>query len=1811
MALSKRALHLGLGWLGTMAGLLLASPGWTQATNEDSLNGTYYAHDLYEVFSDRQELGRGLRIFNENGVLNRLFTYPDSTALNYVVASDATFRLFTSTFNQGFGGSIGLGGQLAVFTREAPANQDAQVRDGYASLQVSIKQTSGRSDSNFSGSYSYHGLLRLSTGAYQTSFGLADSNGRGAYVLIREDRIARNYTYDVASDGTVDLDGQGDGSGALIAGGGLLVNTADVGSGDDAEIPGGYTGLALYLRRYSGNTATTEDFLGTYRIHRISANGSATPSADLGTVTAGGNGYFFGTVGGQAYEGQIALNGSGTFTFEGSDDYQGTLGEAGDIALVTTTPGNTPVLEVWVRVAGGAGNSLDSDGDGLTNAEEGDLGTSTANPDTDGDGLLDNTDERPLVADNVFEATLSETALTAEVNGPAITNLTLDLDSDNFPFFEWELSSNVSWLSFETDSGTGDDTIPLRVNIPALNVEDSPHVARIDIDAPAMSDIGSLTLTVTISSPQVDLALNPDTVVLTVVEGGDPASATVALTSPDGDAFSWRTQTDFPWISVTPNQGSGPQTVTIAVNPATLLADNSPYIGTVVFIPGGSGPKQFPVTVRATVVEEREVDVPFPVANADTVQSQPAVAFDTSTGIWAITWIEDQQVIGALYDAELLPLTQPIQLSLNALGTAAQPAAVAVEAEDEVWVFWEQRTEPTADAFIQGRGFDLSTLALTSAFGVTSGSGNKTHPRAVYNAAANHVAVLYGQEFASEFFLGLVRLDGASRNSLSSGFAAPSDNDQFQPDIAWLPEANEYLVVWREDSTVDDVTTSTIRAQRLAGNSGNSVGDTIVIDDDAPGAEGIRVAAAGDRWVVIWSETPGLFQGTAVQADGATSTVHTLDEARAPDSALAIAYNTASRQSILAWNRGGSTTQAALHRTVAGNGQGLGDALPFPNMPPRIGGVAAGANAVANEFLLVWEDPDTLPRQLTALRLAGGSDDVDGDGLPNAWELEYGLDPGSNEGDDGATGDPDRDGLPNVAEFMLGTDPTNPDSDDDGLLDGQEDLDRDGVLAETETSPLLADSDGDGVRDDVEWFLGSDGRDGESTPGTGIYRVDYGTWTPGAAGTLTVSFHIAEPGDYALHVNPEGDTKQVAPAGWTLASEDDGSVKPYAAGAHTITFTLTPGEDVTPTTAYAMLHFVLADGSGNPLSTNTPILVADLHQTLPESGGTTADDLARAYAPVLRLHRDAMFTPVPVEVSLKASTLDIGNTMTLRVAPSDFDLEQSPNSEAYLDLPGTEVNALFAAYPAGEDLPDPALYYTVTPLGDRSEEPGANPDHVAIQYYLHFFADLWGFEQAGGHRHEGDWEVFQVLLDEERTPYFASASQQWQRAQRAADTPGGESRSWEHVERTSENRPVLYVGQGGHSLYFTPGATRYATASEVHDGLGVWLLPDSSTMTPDYAAISPLSMIPLGRLADVSPTPWLRFAGRWGQPAYPVPVDDDRTPEVNDGPVGPAFLGTAGDSLSGMGVPHIYADPFAFAARMPQSTDDPLTNVRGIVDSAAFFGKTLALLDARGRIYTTPIIDGNGSFDVEVPVQNYQIALIELPALARPSLLATGSFSTGFGDSPLFGAVTDLTPVGLLTEADGDRVTGVATYPFNDTDGDGLLDHEDPDMDGDGIPNATDVDVLGDGWDDRFQVQDPDQDGIPSFFDTDDDGDDLADGEDPDANGNGVPDVEDPADTDGDGFVDAIDLDQDNDGFDNAVEAEAGSNPRHYLDTPFQQVGDINADGEINAVDGQQLINMALGRAPYAPLADYSLNGVIDAADLQALINDILAGSTR
>ena len=90
--------------------------------------------------------------------------------------------------------------------------------------------------------------------------------------------------------------------------------------------------------------------------------------------------------------------------------------------------------------------------------------------------------------------------------------------------------------------------------------------------------------------------------------------------------------------------------------------------------------------------------------------------------------------------------------------------------------------------------------------------------------------------------------------------------------------------------------------------------------------------------------------------------------------------------------------------------------------------------------------------------------DSDGDGLPDDFEIDNGLDP-SNGAD--AQRDPDGDGLSIGDEFRRGLDPFDADTDGDGLDDGREVL----VVG---TDGLRFDTDGDGLSDGLELELGTD-----------------------------------------------------------------------------------------------------------------------------------------------------------------------------------------------------------------------------------------------------------------------------------------------------------------------------------------------------------------------------------------------------------------------------------------------------------------------------------------------------------------------------------------------------------------------------------------------------------------------------------------------------------------------------------------------------------------------------------------------------------------
>ncbi|KMQ74600.1 golvesin C-terminal-like domain-containing protein [Marinobacter subterrani] len=112
--------------------------------------------------------------------------------------------------------------------------------------------------------------------------------------------------------------------------------------------------------------------------------------------------------------------------------------------------------------------------------------------------------------------------------------------------------------------------------------------------------------------------------------------------------------------------------------------------------------------------------------------------------------------------------------------------------------------------------------------------------------------------------------------------------------------------------------------------------------------------------------------------------------------------------------------------------------------------------------------------------------DADNDSMPDAWELNQGLDP-TNALDAGQ--DPDGDGLTNLQEFLGMTAPFNLDTDSDGMPDGYET-----TASLDPTSPDSdLDADGDGYTNYQEYLAGTEPTNAASVLAANTVLL---TWEP-------------------------------------------------------------------------------------------------------------------------------------------------------------------------------------------------------------------------------------------------------------------------------------------------------------------------------------------------------------------------------------------------------------------------------------------------------------------------------------------------------------------------------------------------------------------------------------------------------------------------------------------------------------------------------------------------------------------------------------------
>jgi hypothetical protein len=229
---------------------------------------------------------------------------------------------------------------------------------------------------------------------------------------------------------------------------------------------------------------------------------------------------------------------------------------------------------------------------------------------------------------------------------------------------------------------------------------------------------------------------------------------------------------------------------------------------------------------------------------------------------------------------------------------------------------------------------------------------------------------------------------------------------------------------------------------------------------DGNGTFYVAGECSGTNWPVVNAAQPAYGGGPMdnVLVKFTASTVST------PAAPAGLAATTVSSSRIdLAWTDGSSNETGFKIERKTGSGTFAQIATVGANVTTYSStGLSAGTSYSYRVRATNSGGDSAYSNTASASTLATGPDG-DGDGLPDAWEMQH----FGNLAQTGS-GDPDADGLTNAQEFAAGTDPTDNDTDHDGMKDGAEVLNG--------FDPLVSDEDGNGIPD------GQDDWDGDGTP---------------------------------------------------------------------------------------------------------------------------------------------------------------------------------------------------------------------------------------------------------------------------------------------------------------------------------------------------------------------------------------------------------------------------------------------------------------------------------------------------------------------------------------------------------------------------------------------------------------------------------------------------------------------------------------------------------------------------------------------------------
>ncbi|DAC72625.1 MAG TPA: hypothetical protein DSN98_04160 [Thermoplasmata archaeon] len=246
--------------------------------------------------------------------------------------------------------------------------------------------------------------------------------------------------------------------------------------------------------------------------------------------------------------------------------------------------------------------------------------------------------------------------------------------------------------------------------------------------------------------------------------------------------------------------------------------------------------------------------------------------------------------------------------------------------------------------------------------------------------------------------------------------------------------------------------------------------------------------------------------------------------------------------------------------------------------------------------------------------------------------------------------------------------------------------------------------------------------------------------------------------------------------------------------------------------------------------------------------GAAADqDLAEQYAPILYFTNAEKCYPIDVSYALENSYLyEVGNPTPLSTAPTAAILSNYTSDNFYLDNQRGTVAV-------GDNGIETDYQNKMATLGYKVYAHVDTASNV-IQYWF-----FYAFNGGDLNRHEGDWEMIQVVLSGGQPTHVMFSQHN-----------NGQSAKWSQVDKEA-NHVKVYVAKGSHANYIKPYSGKLGLASDTVGDNGKVIRPTEYTV----------------EVLDAQP--WLSFAGRWGWAGANQSAAAEATLLGEAGPNGPKF----------------------------------------------------------------------------------------------------------------------------------------------------------------------------------------------------------------------------------------------------------------------------------------------------------------------------------